>query len=196
MIEAETTQERILQATLDLIWARSVGNVSTDMVCKRAKVSKSSLYHFFPSKSDLVVAAYEFHWKRVAADYAQVFKESMTAEEQLKAYVAITTVDLARQKELTGKILGCPYVLGAAEMSTLDEKVRAVVESVFDRIIGFLEKAVAVGVRAGSFKVDDARVAAQDLYMMMTGAVLQSKVRNSPDFIGHVWPMMRARLVG
>ena len=194
MSEAETTRERILQATLDLVWARSVGNVSTDMVCKRAKVSKSSLYHFFPSKSDLVVAAYEFHWKRVAADYAQVFSASMPAEEQLQAYVAITIVDLARQKEETGKVLGCPYVLGAAEMSTLDEKVRAVVESVFDRIIGFIEKAVALGVKAGKFKVEDARAAAQDLYMMMTGAVLQSKVRNSPDFVRHVWPMMRARL--
>ncbi|TGQ28183.1 MULTISPECIES: TetR/AcrR family transcriptional regulator [unclassified Mesorhizobium] len=195
MTDAETTRERILQATLDLVWARSVGNVSTDMVCKRAKVSKSSLYHFFPSKSELVVAAYEFHWKRVAADYARVFDASMTGEEQLQAYVAITIDDLSRQKEETGKILGCPYVLGAAEMSTLDEKVRAVIESVFDRIIGFLEKAVAAS-GAGSFEADNARVVAQDLYMMMTGAVLQSKVRNSPDFLRHVWPMMRARLAG
>ncbi|MER9947238.1 TetR/AcrR family transcriptional regulator [Mesorhizobium sp. M0047] len=194
MSEVETTQERILQATLDLIWARSVGNVSTDMVCKRAKVSKSSLYHFFGSKSDLVVAAYEFHWKRVAADYAEVFKVSAAAEEQLQAYVSITVADMMRQKQRTGKVLGCPYVLAAAEMSTLDENVRAVVESVFDRIIGFLERAVSIGVKSGSFRVEDARTAAQDLYMMMTGAVLQSKVRNAPEFILHVWPMMRARL--
>lgn len=192
----DTTRERILRATLELIWARSVGNVSTEMVCKAAKVSKSSLYHFFPSKSDLVVAAYEFHWQRVAADYTKVFDPALTGEEQLQAYVAQTIGDFRRQKRDTGKVLGCPYVLAAAEMSTLDEKVRRVVESVFDRIIRLIDRAVASGVAAGTFRAEDTRAVAQDLYMMMTGAVLQSKVRNAPDFISHVWPMMRARLSG
>lgn len=190
----DNTRERILRATLGLVWARSVGSVSTEMVCKAAKVSKSSLYHFFPSKSDLVVAAYEFHWQRVAADYSQVFDPTLTGEQQLQAYVDLTISDFRRQKRDMGKVLGCPYVLAAAEMSTLDEKVRAVVEGVFDRIIHLIDKAVTAGVKVGAFKVDDTRAAAQDLYTMMTGAALQSKVRNSPEFISRVWPMMRARL--
>ena len=195
MKAAEFTRERILQATLELIWARSIGHMSMDMVCKEAGVSKSSLYHFFASKSELIVAALEYHWGNISKGYAIAFDMAKPGEDQLQAYVKITLEDLSRQKRETGKVRGCPYVLGAAEMSTLDEKIRALIENVFDRIIKLIERAIRSGISAGTFLKVDARTAARNFYMLMNGAVLQSKVRNSTDFIADVWPMMRHRLV-
>lgn len=190
----DNTKDRILQAALDLFWSRSVGSVSMDMVCKRASVSKSSLYHFFASKSDLVVETYAFHWSRVARDYAEVFTADRSGEDQLKAYVDITLRDMATQQIECGCVIGCPYVLGAAEMSTLDERVRTTIEGIFERIISLIERAVIAGCEAGTFTVANPREAAHDIYTMMTGAVLQSRARNAPREISSVWPIMRARL--
>ena len=49
-------KQRLLQATIDLIWQNSYGAVTVDNICERAGVKKGSFYYFFPSKTDLVVA--------------------------------------------------------------------------------------------------------------------------------------------
>src|SRR5438270_639569 len=56
------TRQKLLKTALDLIWEHSYGFVSVDDICKRAGVLKGSFYHFFHSKSDLAVAAYEEYW--------------------------------------------------------------------------------------------------------------------------------------
>src|SRR5271170_7885350 len=53
------TKDKLLQVGFDLIWDSSYGSVSVDDICKRAGINKGSFYHFFPSKADLVVQAYE-----------------------------------------------------------------------------------------------------------------------------------------
>jgi len=50
-------RQRLLDATIDLIWQNSYGAVTVDDICERAGVKKGSFYYFFPSKTDLVVAA-------------------------------------------------------------------------------------------------------------------------------------------
>ena len=50
-------KEKLLRVAFDLIWEQSYGAVSVDDICERANVKKGSFYYFFPSKSDLAVAA-------------------------------------------------------------------------------------------------------------------------------------------
>src|SRR5271165_2514696 len=66
-------KEKLLQVAFDLIWQQSYGAVSVDDICVRAKVKKGSFYHFFPSKSDLAVAAYEEHWQAIRPRYDGLF---------------------------------------------------------------------------------------------------------------------------
>ena len=60
---SDAGREKLLQVAFDLIWKQSYGSVSVDDICERAEVKKGSFYYFFPSKSDLAVAAYEAHWQ-------------------------------------------------------------------------------------------------------------------------------------
>jgi len=53
------TRERLLEAAIDLLWASSFGAVSVDQICEGAGVKKGSFYHFFESKIDLAIAAYD-----------------------------------------------------------------------------------------------------------------------------------------
>ncbi len=73
MGRTSNAKERLLQVAFDLIWRQSYGSVSVDDICDRAKVKKGSFYYFFPSKSDLAVAAYEEHWQQSQPKYDRTF---------------------------------------------------------------------------------------------------------------------------
>jgi len=55
-------RERLIQATIELIWVEGYGAVTVDSICERANVKKGSFYHFFAAKEDLVLAALDAHW--------------------------------------------------------------------------------------------------------------------------------------
>src|SRR3954465_15952475 len=63
MAKPGITKDKLLQVAFDLIWDSSYGSVSVGDICDRAGVNKGSFYHFFESKTDLAVEAYQEHWK-------------------------------------------------------------------------------------------------------------------------------------
>ena len=52
-------RERLIQATIELIWVEGYGAVTVDSICERANVKKGSFYHFFDSKEALLRAVLE-----------------------------------------------------------------------------------------------------------------------------------------
>jgi TetR/AcrR family transcriptional regulator, transcriptional repressor for nem operon len=73
MGKSSDTKEKLLQVAFDLIWNQSYGSVSVDQICERARLNKGSFYHFFPSKSDLAVEAYEEHWREKQPEMDRIF---------------------------------------------------------------------------------------------------------------------------
>ena len=86
MGRTSNAKERLLQVAFDLIWRQSYGAVSVDDICERAKVKKGSFYYFFPSKSELAVAAYEENWKQKQPKYDQVFSPLVPPLERIENY--------------------------------------------------------------------------------------------------------------
>ena len=56
-------KERLINSAIELIGTRSYNSVGVQEICEHAGVKKGSFYHFFPSKSDLTVAALDAMWK-------------------------------------------------------------------------------------------------------------------------------------
>ena len=54
---------RLIVATREAIYAHSYEAVSVDELCAAAGVTKSSFYHFFSSKQDLILVALESQWQ-------------------------------------------------------------------------------------------------------------------------------------
>src|SRR5277367_1687751 len=86
MGRTSNARERLLQVAFELIWQQSYGSVSVDDICDRAKVKKGSFYYFFPSKSDLAVAAYEEHWQQKRPVYDQTFSSQVPPLERIENY--------------------------------------------------------------------------------------------------------------
>ena len=100
MKKMSETKEKLLQVGFDLIWDSSYGSVSVDDICKRAGINKGSFYHFFPSKADLVVEAYDAYWQQKRPDMDRIF-----SPESLAAQCALRTVFDPDRRANPGKVV-------------------------------------------------------------------------------------------
>jgi TetR/AcrR family transcriptional repressor of nem operon len=183
-------RDRLLSAALDLIWTSSYGSVSVDDICQRAGVKKGSFYHFFPSKADLALAAYELHWETKRPMLDAIFSPQVAPLERLHQW-SLQIYELQKSHfEKFGHVCGCPYVNVGTELATLDDRLRAKSEELLSRGLRYLESAIADAQRAGLLKVDDIHAAAMLLGSTAMGMILQAKVQNDPEVLRELHPVV------
>jgi len=171
-------QEKLLQVAFDLIWNNSYGAVSVDQICERARVNKGSFYHFFPSKADLAVAAYEEHWREKQPELDRIFSPQVSPLERLERWCQYIYDRQKQKAEKYGHVCGCPYASIGVELATQDEKIRAKAEELVERNIRYVESGLTEAQREGLVSIDDPKVAAERVYAVALGMVLHAKVRN------------------
>jgi TetR/AcrR family transcriptional repressor of nem operon len=172
------TKGKLLRVALRLIWEASYGSVSVDEICKQAGVKKGSFYYFFPSKSDLTIAALEAHWQEQRADLDPLFSPQTPPLARLAAYCRYVYERQKSKSAEFGKVCGCPTVTLGAELSTQDEKIRLKTVETMDRTVGYFEAAVRDAAAQGQLACDDPHASALQLFALSQGLLLQAKVRN------------------
>ena len=179
-------KERLLDVAFQLIWDNSYGTVSIDQMCERAKVNKGSFYHFFGTKADLTVAAYEEHWKQHQQHLDRIFSAQVPPLERLKNWCSHIYQRQKQKAAEYGHICGCPYASIGAEVATQDDKIRAKAEELMARSRKYLESAIADARREGSVAVENPRLAAQQVYSFVLGSILQAKIQNDVEVLRHL----------
>jgi TetR/AcrR family transcriptional repressor of nem operon len=172
------TKDKLLQVGFDLMWDSSYGSVSVDDICKRAGINKGSFYHFFPSKADLAVAAYEEHWKEKRPMMDSIFSPTVPPLERLQNCCQVIVRVQREKAEQYGHVCGCPYASVGCEIATLDEKIRLKSEQLLNRSKKYIENAIADAIREGSVTVKDPAVAAQRVNSVILGLLVEAKVNN------------------
>lgn len=183
MGRTSNAKERLLQVAFDLIWRQSYGSVSVDNICDRAKVKKGSFYHFFPSKSDLAVAAYEEHWQQNQARYDRTFSPLVPPLERIENYCRGVYEGQKEKQQKTGRVLGCPFASVGCELSTQDEKIRAKSREMFDRFCKYIETTLRDAHKEGLIEQMDFAVKSQDIFSFVLGMLLQAKVKNNVEIL-------------
>jgi TetR/AcrR family transcriptional repressor of nem operon len=178
MSRGSDVRARLLEAASDLIWESSYSSVSVDHICERAKVQKGSFYHFFPSKSDLAVAAMEAHWERNRADKDRVFSPQAAPLERLAAWCGLIRSNQAFRRKKWGKVVGCPYSSIGSELSTLDEKIRLKSLEMTERTCRYVAAAVRDAQREGLVAKGEPEAKAREIYSYVVGTILQAKIEN------------------
>ncbi|MBI3574414.1 MAG: TetR/AcrR family transcriptional regulator [Gammaproteobacteria bacterium] len=179
--ESFDTRDRLLQAAANLMWERSFQGIGVDELCRRAEAKKGSFYHFFPSKTDLAVAAIEKSWSQVKeAFFDPIFKESGSGLRQLQALVE--TVHKFQRKVAVekGAFLGCPFGNLGQEMARQDEQIRKTLQKIFDAHCDYIEAALVRAQQAGEIPVGNNRQRARNIFALLEGAQLLAKVANDP----------------
>jgi len=142
-------KEKLLDVAFELIWDSSYGGVSVDQICERAKVNKGSFYHFYGTKADLAVAAYEEHWKQKQPEMDRLFSPQVPPLERLSGLCGYVYQAQKEKAEKYGHVCGCPYASIGAEIATQDDRIRAKAQELMERSIKYIESALADAKREG-----------------------------------------------
>jgi TetR/AcrR family transcriptional repressor of nem operon len=178
-------RERLIAAAREVIYANSYEGVSVDELCAAAGVHKSSFYHFFSSKQDLVLAALESQWQRLQEMLLKPsFSNQLPPQDQLLRFFDLMWEGQQTQKQTGGHMRGCPAGNLTLEMSTQDELIRTRVEQIFQEWLKYFERILDEAKEQGVVPATlDTAVTAQALLAYFEGVMLLAKSRNDPALI-------------
>jgi TetR/AcrR family transcriptional repressor of nem operon len=189
------TRENLLAAAIELIWAQSYGSVSVDQICEQAGVKKGSFYHFFPSKIDLAVAAFEAHWSAdIQPLYDATFRPEIPPRERMLRWCESIYAEQKKKFDECGHVPGCPFSSMGAEMGTQSERLRLKAEELLERGLLHIERALRDGVHDGSFRIEDVKATARMIKSLGLGVMLEAKVHNDPELLRELAPQVLSLL--
>ena len=110
------TREKILAIASDLFYRYGIRAIGVDMIIARSEVAKTTLYRYFPSKDDLVVAYLEindrYFWK--------LFDEVITRFPLEPKQQLLAIFSWLDQLIVSPECYGCPFLMVATEFPEVD----------------------------------------------------------------------------
>lgn len=191
-------RQKLLSVAFDLIHEHSYGAVGVEQICRRAGVNKGSFYYFFKTKADLVVAAYEEHWRLKEQDYDRIFAPHHPPLRRLELWCDYVRKVQKQRHEKYQQVCGCPYTSIGSELATQDKKVRLKTRDLIDRHVRYLTGTIADAMLTGAASPGDAEVKAQLVHSFVVGLLLRAKIYNDLKMLAHldeaVLALIRARV--
>lgn len=178
-------RKRILDVASTLFYQRGVRAVGVDLVVQEAAVAKTSLYRYFPTKDDLIVAFLEREdlefwalWDSVAEQHPD------DPAGELDAHMRWIGERLARSN-----YRGCPQINVAAEFAEQDHPARQVSRRHMQALRSRLRD---IAKRVGAPRPE--QLAAQ-LAVLVNGAFVSSALLNPKEATNVLLGCVRALLV-
>jgi TetR/AcrR family transcriptional repressor of nem operon len=178
-------KNKLLSVAFDLIHEHSYGTVSVEQICRRAQVNKGSFYYFFKTKTDLVVAAYEEHWRLKESNYERIFAKENPPLQRLKLWCDYIR-DVQRQRHKKYKhVCGCPYTSVGGELATQDKKIRLKAQDLVERHVRHLADAIQDAISNGDAEPGDPEAKAKLVHAFIIGLLLRAKIDNDLKILKH-----------
>jgi TetR/AcrR family transcriptional repressor of nem operon len=179
-------KQRLLDATIDLIWQHSYGAVTVDNICERAGVKKGSFYYFFPTKTDLVLAALDAHWLSIKGIFDQTFSRDIPAPDRLHGYFQLLINRQETMAEKFGRVLGCPFCAVGSETSSCDPVICEKIQELMAIYCKYLEQTISDLQDAGIIARQDVATQVQALLSYVHGVMGQARIKNNIEIIRNI----------
>ena len=172
------TRARIIEAAMELFWAKGYGSTSIADILSRSQVNSGSLYHFFPGKQDLLIAVLEAYRDGIGPMLLELAWAGVA--DPVDRVFAL----LAKYRSLiveTECSYGCPIGSLALELHEADPAVRRLLAENFNGWVN----AVAQCLEAAADRFPpgtDLRALAELALTIMEGGVMQARTHRD---IGH-----------
>jgi AcrR family transcriptional regulator len=160
-------QEKILHVAADLFYRQGIRATGVDAIVKAANTTKMSLYKYFPSKDDLVLA---FLRKR-DGDFRQWFVEQVDSKADTPEGKLLAVFDVIGAWMAIPEFRGCAFINAAAEFPLEGNPVHRVSAEFYDsfrRYISDLAKAAGCA---------DPESLALQLSLLVEGAIVSEQMK-------------------
>jgi TetR/AcrR family transcriptional regulator, transcriptional repressor for nem operon len=172
------TRSRIIEAARDLFWEKGYNSTSVADILARCQINSGSLYHFFPSKQDVLIG--------VLAAYRDGIDEMLLApawdgiDDPLEKIFALLAHYRWRLVE-SGCLYGCPIGSLALELHEPDPAVRELMAANFANWTSAVEaRLTEAGARLPANL--DRRALAEFIMTAMEGGVMQARTYRDVAF--------------
>lgn len=184
------TRLRILLAAMDLFWAKGYGSTSISDILSRSQANSGSLYHFFPSKQDVLIGVLEMYRDGIHQMLLDPAWEGV--EDPIEKIFALMNRYRGHLLE-TECTYGCPIGSLALELHEPDPPVRALLAANFNAWTGAIGSCLeAAGERlpAGT----DLQALSEFILTTMEGGVMQARTHLDIGYFDRGIALLRQHL--
>jgi len=125
----QPTREKILDAIFELVYVYGYNGTSMSMILKKCEIPKGSLYHYFKSKKEMVLAVI----KERLYPRMDEFYDLNNDENKHPIDILIGAIYKVAQKEQL-VLYGCPLNRLNQEMSPIDKDFEAAITPIYNHI--------------------------------------------------------------
>lgn len=180
MGRTSTAPLQLQEALISLIWEQCYTHVTIDAICEKAKVKKGSFYHFYKSKAELALRAFEHHWESVSRPSLDaIFSASKAPKERIQDWLSFGYQKMLDQKTENGRILGCPFFNIGQETSTIEPEVSAKISELLSHFNRYLATALRDAQHEGLTTITDPEATARAIFHLTQGSLTQARILNS-----------------
>ena len=187
-------KERLLDAMVELMWERSYGSLTIDIICEQAGVKKGSFYYFFKSKLELGIAAVDHIWAAIQPKLDTRYSPSRPSLEALSEHMHHTFHKASESQKEHGRVLGCPFFNLGAEISTIEPELAEKVNCMLNRYQRYIESAVNQALSDGSISDVDSKKAGRIIFNLCEGMLTQARIKNDPEVLKDLPPAVASIL--
>ena len=179
-----STRQRILEVADDLFYREGIRAVGVDTIIARSGVAKTTLYRYFPSKDDLVVAYLEERQSR----FKQLFELAIARHPNQPKQQIISLFAWLDKYLAKPECYGCPFLVTASELPELEHPAHQM--AVANRI-AIRDRLVSLATAA---EIDNSQQLGAHLLLLIDGAFTQRRLFGLEDFEVKLKPIV-AQLV-
>jgi len=125
----QATREKILDEVFKLVYIHGYNGTSMSMILKECGIPKGSLYHYFKSKKEMVLAVLK---ERIAPKMDEFYKFEAKEGEHAIDTVIQAVLKVSQKDELI--LYGCPLNRINQEMSPVDTDFEVLIGIIYKQI--------------------------------------------------------------
>lgn len=182
MDKTQKTRDRIVRTAANLFHQQGYLGVGLQALCREADVSKSSFYHFFPSKEAVAMAVIEYQLEQMQPALREVAAGQLPPLWKVRASFQQVYQAAAQMQQEQGRILGCPFGSLGNELAASSPQVRARIAQVLDGLAAFYQGLLDEAVTEEQLPTGTNTAAlAGELVTLIQGLSTTGRIHNDPE---------------
>lgn len=165
---ARNLQAHILQIASELFYSQGIKATGVDSIVKAAGTTKMSLYKYFPSKDDLVLA----HLRQSGEKLRERILCGLEAKATTPEQKLLAIFDVFDELQSTPGFRGCPFINASAEFAAESNPVQ---QSAAEFSASFRSLLADLATQASLNQPD---ILAQQLAMLISGAMVAEQIQH------------------